>query len=146
MFPVWPKSAEAWEPPCQDVHFGFGTPENEARCKRIRVFIRCVGRLRMDKQHFFMAPSDTVADAREKTDADARKKFGRDMLQGHVRDERGFEIGPNMQEQPLSDFSSKCKLNLDFTYTNPTIKEFAKERVAGAGEAMEKALERAAGP
>ena len=127
MLPSWPKAVEGWEPQRQDTHFGFGKPEDEVNCSKIRVFMRCVGRLRMEKRQIFMAPNATISDA--------WKQFGRDFEQTYVRDERGFVIEDHTQ--PLSDYSSKCRLNLDLTYEQAALKDWFKERLAREAEAIQ---------
>jgi hypothetical protein len=128
------KAVEGLDPPRQDTHFGFGNPEDEKRCSGIRVFMRCVGRLRMEQQQISMATNDTINDA--------RNRFGRKMDQMCVRDERGFVIRPEDHTLPLSHFSSKCRLNLDFTYEQMTIKEWTKETVASVAESAPLVFER----
>ena len=132
MLPSWPKAAEGWEPQRQDTYFGFGKPEAEMNCAEIRVFMRCVGRLRMDKRQIFMPPNATISDA--------RKQFGREFDQTHVRDERGFVIEDHTR--PLSDYSSKCRLNLDFTYEQARLQDWFKERLADKTEAIKMQTEK----
>jgi hypothetical protein len=127
MLPCWPKAAEGWEPQRQDTYFGFGEPEAEMHCAEIRVFMRCVGRLRMDKRQIFMPPNATISDV--------RKQFGREFDQTHVRDERGFVI--ENHTRPLSDYSSKCRLNLDFTYEQARLQDWFKETLASEAEAIQ---------
>jgi hypothetical protein len=134
MLNIGQKAVEGLEPQRHDTHFGFGNPEDEKRCSGIRVFMRCVGRLRMEQQQVGMAPSDTIDDA--------RNRFGRKMDQTCVRDERGFVIRPEDHQLPLSHFSSKCRLNLDFTYEQPTIKAWAKEKAASVAESVQPVFER----
>ena len=133
---MWPnvgwKSVDALEPVRQDVRFGYGKPEEEAQCNQVRVFLRCVGRLRMERRQVFMQPNATISEARQ--------QFQHEMAQTYVRDERGFEIPPASYDLPLSHFSSKCKLNLDFTYENATLKELAKETAADVAEAFNDGL------
>mmetsp|Transcript_8903 Transcript_8903/g.23625 ORF Transcript_8903/g.23625 Transcript_8903/m.23625 type:complete len:174 (-) Transcript_8903:167-688(-) len=130
MLPSWPKAAEGWEPQRQDTYFSFGKPEAEMNCAEIRVFMRCVGRLRMEKRQIFMPPNATISDA--------QKQFGREFDQTHVRDERGFVI--ENHTRPLSDYSSKCRLNLDFTYEQARLQDWFKERLASETEAIQKKM------
>ena len=75
----------------------------------------------MDQRQLSMKPDDTIAKVKDTFVTN----LGRDMDQKFVRDERGFIIDSNRHGEPLTAFSSKCNLNLDFTYEDQRVRDWA---------------------
>mmetsp|Transcript_33265 Transcript_33265/g.78384 ORF Transcript_33265/g.78384 Transcript_33265/m.78384 type:complete len:128 (+) Transcript_33265:103-486(+) len=87
--------------------FGHGDPEaEEQNCKDFQVFMECRGYYNQDRTKKVLKAGSTVADA--------KKAFGREMVQEKVLDEKGYELDPDSK---LSVHSNKCRLNLTFAYS-----------------------------
>mmetsp|Transcript_1028 Transcript_1028/g.2998 ORF Transcript_1028/g.2998 Transcript_1028/m.2998 type:complete len:144 (+) Transcript_1028:430-861(+) len=95
--------------------FGPGRPEEEAKCKQIRVFFRAVHRTQYEKVVMLLPPTTKLKDTR---DVWAAEPGNKKLTQEHICDEFGYRIGHKDMDKELRYFSNGCNVNLDFTHSN----------------------------
>lgn len=93
--------------------FGVGNPEQEKYCEFIHVFMTCYGYstvINGERRRKLMSPEDSIQDA--------KNHFGREVTQPIITDENGFTFNEGDTNLPISKFSNRCSLNLNFLHSH----------------------------
>eukprot|EP00037_Helgoeca_nana_P022883 m.235702 g.235702 ORF g.235702 m.235702 type:complete len:181 (-) comp26162_c1_seq1:1774-2316(-) len=94
--------------------FGPGDPQAEAKaCAQIRLFLRASHRTGFEKMVLLVPPDTKISTVKETW---GKQEGFTKLTQPQVRDEFGYVVGSSDMDKPLTNFSNKCNLNLDFTH------------------------------
>lgn len=93
-------------------HFGIGDPKKEAKCNKLRVFMKCVGRTTYEMQRLDLDPKSTPADALARFE----KERGEKIEQRIIQDENKYTLSEELVHSAMSQLSSRCCINLRFVH------------------------------
>src|SRR5438094_233073 len=127
--------AQLWVPPTP--LFGFGDPARESQqCTEITAFVRCLdsvklGVLPVDQLAIIMSKSSNFDDL--KAAVPKYRREGTPVRQDRTVLENGsFVVDTKL---PLTQFSNKCRINVDFTYSMEEQYQRGKEQYQRGKEA-----------
>ena len=110
--------AFTYTPIDKELRFGSGNPSDECNCETVTVFARVVGATNQLVRSTF--PKDTkLGDL--KSVFERHPAFKQDIRQELLADEQGYIWSSEDEQRPLTAFSNRCRLNVDFVPKNSTV-------------------------